>query len=106
MGAGEAADDVEEGVGDGLEEGGGEAGRERDAERVAEAGYVFYGDDAALAGDEELEGATGFDEAVDEWIYVGEKGRACLRGREGWQVLRLRAARFAQDDSVIGDSGI
>ena len=49
MGAGVAADELEDGRGDGSEEGFGQVGREDDVEGVAVAGCIFDGDEA-LAG--------------------------------------------------------
>ncbi len=74
MGAGVAANDVEQGVGRGLEKGGWKARRERNTEGIADTGDVFNGKDAFFAGDAKFDGATGANQTFEGGIEVETSG--------------------------------
>ena len=65
VGAGVAADELEDGRGVGSGEGFRQVGREGDVEGVAVAGCIFDGDEALVAGDFDRKDAAGADERVN-----------------------------------------
>ena len=95
VGAGVAANQFKHGLRNRLKQRGGQAGRERDAERVAVARGIFGGDEAALAGDAQLEKAAGADEAVDgfEQGCIGNAAAIARRARDRRGAGRDRECR-------------
>jgi hypothetical protein len=71
MGAGVAADELEDGRRVGSGEGLRQVGRERDVKGIAVAGGVFDSDEALLAGNFDLKDAAGAHERVDRFQQIG-----------------------------------
>ncbi len=82
VGAGEAADEFEDGMRDGLKQRDGKAGRQRDAEGIAIAGRIFGGDQAAFSGNAQFEQAARTDEAGDRFEQSRSATRRAISARE------------------------